>query len=71
MKKKSAAVLSAVNLNSLQINSREIHAEDRVINKLRHLLKRAKLKKCMGLEEAREVDKMNTVRCKVKYSRLS
>lgn len=40
MKKKSDAVLAAVGINSLQVHGREIHNDDRKINKLRHLLKR-------------------------------
>mmetsp|Transcript_2017 Transcript_2017/g.1816 ORF Transcript_2017/g.1816 Transcript_2017/m.1816 type:complete len:92 (+) Transcript_2017:604-879(+) len=40
--KKSVAVLNGLNMNPIQIHGREIHSEDRLLNKFKYAFKRAK-----------------------------
>jgi hypothetical protein len=44
LEKKSEAILRGLNLNPLEVGGREIHCEDRVLNKFKFVLNNAKRK---------------------------
>lgn len=65
--KKANAVLKGLNLNALQMYGREIHSEDRDINKFKYVLKRARSHNCLGTEEIHEMNKITVLKttCKL------
>lgn len=66
--KKANAVLKGLNLNALQMYGREIHKEDRDINKFKYVLKRARSHNCLGTEEIEELNKITVVKTTCKLS---
>ena len=66
--KKSSAILNAINLNTLQVWGREIHDEDRTINKFKHLLKRARNKMWLGVDEINQIIRMKVLDTKVEFT---
>jgi hypothetical protein len=61
LEKKSEAILRGLNLNPLEIGGREIHCEDRVLNKFKFVLNNAKRKVWPGMEEIREMEKTKKI----------
>lgn len=57
LRKKSDAILKGFNVNPLQVHGREIHTEDRLLNKLKYVIQNAKKKVCPGSKEIIELDK--------------
>jgi hypothetical protein len=62
--KKSMAVLKALKLNPIEIQGREIHNEDRVLNKFKYVFRRAKRHMCLGNDEIRHRDRVNVIKNK-------
>ena len=60
-KQKSLAVLNGLSLNPILVQGREIHSEDRLLNKFKFVLKRARKNMCLGNEEIRHRDRVSLV----------
>ena len=63
-KTKSKAILNALKLNPIEIYGREIHNEDRLLNKFKYVLKRAKKNMCLGNDEIKHRDRITILKRK-------